>query len=338
MEAEEDQSAQVQGQPGRRPRRVPRRRSGVYEHFTRFSDGDGNDRARCRRCQLMLGASTRNGTSTLWAHFDEVIKKLGFVKNIVDNCIYIKIKGSSFIILVLYVDDILLASSDKNLLHETKGFLSSNFDMKDLDNASYVLGIEIHQNRSSGALGLSQKAYIEKVLKKYNMHQCSGTAAPVVKGDKFGQFQSPRNQLEIDQMSSIPYASAVGNIMYVQVCAHPDLAFITGMLGTYQSNPGMDHWKAVKKVLRYLQGTKDYMLTYKKTENFEVVGYSDATSQAMLTLKSRHQVMSSHLRMEQYHGKAPNNHLLRHQPCRLSLWHVMRPWGKLCGLKDLYPD
>jgi len=69
MEAEEDQSAQqVQGQPGRRPRRVARRRSGVYEHFTRFSDGDGNDRARCKRCQLVLGASTRNGTSTLWTH------------------------------------------------------------------------------------------------------------------------------------------------------------------------------------------------------------------------------------------------------------------------------
>ena len=67
MEAE-DQSAQVQGQPGRRPRRVARRRSGVYEHFTRFSDGDGNDMARCKRCQLVLGASTRNGTSTLWAH------------------------------------------------------------------------------------------------------------------------------------------------------------------------------------------------------------------------------------------------------------------------------
>jgi hypothetical protein len=90
-----------------------------------------------------------------------VINKLGFVENIVDNCIYIyiyiKIKGSSFIILVLYVDDILLASSDKNLLHKTKGFLSSNFDMKDLGDASYVLGIEIHQDRSKGALGLSQK-------------------------------------------------------------------------------------------------------------------------------------------------------------------------------------
>jgi hypothetical protein len=78
------------------------------------------------------------------------------------------------------------------------------------------------------------------------MHQCSGTAAPVVEGDKFGQFQSPRNQLEIDQMRSIPYASAVGSITFAQVCTRPDLAFITGMLGRFQFNPGMDHWKAVK--------------------------------------------------------------------------------------------
>ncbi|RLM79074.1 putative gag-pol polyprotein [Panicum miliaceum] len=120
------------------------------------------------------------------------------------------------------------------------------------------------------------RAYIEKVLKKYNMHKCSCTPAPVVKGDKFGQFQSPRNQLEIDQMSSIPYASVVGSIMYAQVCTCPDLAFITGILGRYQSNLEMDHWKAVKKILRYLQGTKDYMLTYKKSENLVVVGYSDA--------------------------------------------------------------
>jgi hypothetical protein len=62
----------------------------------------------------------------------------------VDNCIYVKFKGKDFTILVLYVDDILLVSSDKNMLYETKSFLSSNFDMKDLGDDSYVLGIEIH--------------------------------------------------------------------------------------------------------------------------------------------------------------------------------------------------
>jgi len=77
-------------------------------------------------------------------------------------------------------------------------------------------------------------------------------------------------------MKTIPYASAVGSIMYAQVCTRPDLAFITGMLGRYQSNPGIDHWKTVKKALRYIQDTKDLMLTYKKSDNLEIVGYSDA--------------------------------------------------------------
>ena len=75
--------------------------------------------------------------------------------------LYLKFSGSKFIILLLYVDDILLASSDVELLHETKRFISSKFGMKDLGNASFVLGIQIHRDRSRGILGLSQKAYIE---------------------------------------------------------------------------------------------------------------------------------------------------------------------------------
>jgi len=174
------------------------------------------------------------------------------------------------------VDDILLASSDINLLLETKKFLSCKFDMKNLGEASYVLGIEIHRDRSNGILGLSQKIYIEKVLKKYNMHKCSASPAPIVKGDKFGTFQCPKNEYEAAQMKTIPYASVVGSIMYAQVCTRSDLAFITGMLGIYQSNPRIDHWKAVKKALRYIQGTKDLMLTYKRSDNLEVIGYLDA--------------------------------------------------------------
>jgi hypothetical protein len=146
-----------------------------------------------------------------------------------------------FIIIVLYVDDILLASSDKNLLYEIKGFLSSNFDMKDLGDASYVLDIEIHRDRTKGVLDLSQKAYIKKVLKRYNMYECSTTHVPSMKGDKLGTFQSPRNQLKINEIKSIHYASAVRSIMYAQVCMRPDLAFVTGLLGRFQSNLGIKH-------------------------------------------------------------------------------------------------
>ena len=87
--------------------------------------------------------------------FDSTIKKFGFQKNIEDNCVYAKFKNGKCIFLVLYVDDILLASSDVSLLLETKKFLSSKFDMKDLGKASFVLGTEIHRDRENRVLGLS---------------------------------------------------------------------------------------------------------------------------------------------------------------------------------------
>jgi hypothetical protein len=101
-------------------------------------------------------------------------------------------------------------------------------------------------------LGLSQKAYLEKVLKKFNMHQCKPSPVPIVKGDRFWNFQSPRNQYEIDQMNSVPYASVVGSLMYAQVCTCPDIAFAIGMFGSFQKNLDPDHCKGIKKVLRYL--------------------------------------------------------------------------------------
>jgi len=75
--------------------------------------------------------------------------------NLVDDCVYHKFKGSKFIFLILYVDDILLATNDIGILLETKKFLSKNFEMKDLGDASFVLGIQIHRDRSWGILGLS---------------------------------------------------------------------------------------------------------------------------------------------------------------------------------------
>ncbi|KAL6342219.1 hypothetical protein AAG906_006836 [Vitis piasezkii] len=108
------------------------------------------------------------------------------------------------------------------------------------------------------------------------MQNCSSSVAPVVKGDIFCELQCPKNDLEKKQIDKIPYASIVGSIMYAQVCTRPDLAYVVGMLGRYQSNPSIDHWTTVKKVLRYLQGTKDYMLTYRKTNNLEIIGYSDS--------------------------------------------------------------
>jgi hypothetical protein len=120
--------------------------------------------------------------------FDDTIRSFGFKENEEDSYIYAKFRSGKFIFLILYVDDILLASSDVSLLLENKMFLSSNFDTKDLGEASFVLGIEIHRDRRKGVLGLSQKSYLEKVLKKFSMHACNPTHSPIVKRDKYGSF------------------------------------------------------------------------------------------------------------------------------------------------------
>ena len=108
------------------------------------------------------------------------------------------------------------------------------------------------------------------------MHDSKPGDTPVAKGDKFSLNQCPKNNFEVKEMQKIPYALAVGSLMYAQVCTHPDIAYIVGMLGRYLSNPGMDHWKAAKRVMRYLQRIKDHMLTYRRSDQLEIIRYSDS--------------------------------------------------------------
>lgn len=136
-------------------------------------------------CKLKKSIYGFKQASRQWYRkFDQVISSFGFKENAMDQCVYHKINGSKFIFLVLYADDILLASSDIGLLHETKRFLSKNFEMKDLGDASFVIGIQIHCDRSRGIIGLSQKTCIDKVLSRFGMQNCAPCDAPIAKGDK----------------------------------------------------------------------------------------------------------------------------------------------------------
>jgi len=148
--------------------------------------------------------------------------------------------------------------------------------MKDMGDTSYVIGIKIHRDRHRGILGLSQETYSNKILDRFQMKDCSPSVDPIVKGDRFNLNQCPKNDFEREQMKNIPYALVVGSLVYAQVCTRLDIAFAVGMLGRYQSNPGIDHWRAAKKVMGYLQGTKDYMLMYRQTDKLDVIGYSDS--------------------------------------------------------------
>ncbi|KAM1393995.1 hypothetical protein ACFX2F_030092 [Malus domestica] len=200
-------------------------------------------------CKLNKSIYGLKQASRQWfLKFDQVVTGQGFVENKLDDCIYVKFLGTSFIFLVLYVDDILLASSNMKLLKDTKIMLSKNFEMKDLGEAHYVLGIEIIRDRLRSLLGLSQKGYIERVLMRFNMSSCNNGEVPVNKGDRFSKAQCPKTPMELDKMKNKPYASLVGSLMYTTICTRPDIAFIVGMLGRFQANPGETHWVAAKKI------------------------------------------------------------------------------------------
>ncbi|RVW48870.1 Retrovirus-related Pol polyprotein from transposon TNT 1-94 [Vitis vinifera] len=140
--------------------------------------------------------------------------------------------------------------SEEVYMSQPEGFEANGKENMDFKEASFVLGIEIYRDRSRNLLGLSQRAYINHVLKRFNMQMCKTGDVPIVKGDKISNEQCPKNDLEKDVMKTIPYASVVGSLMYAQVAA--------------------------KKVIRYLQRTKDFMFVYRRVDNLEVVGYSDS--------------------------------------------------------------
>ena len=143
----------------------------------------------------------------------------------------------------------MIAANDLGILYDTKDFLSKNFDMRDMGEASYVIGISIFKKRSQGLLGLSQKAYIEEILGRFNMNNCLAGIAPLQKGDRFSPMQCPKNDVERKEMENIPCASVVGSLMYLQTYTRPNISFTIGMLGRYQSNPCIDHWKALENLL-----------------------------------------------------------------------------------------
>ncbi|KAL0439112.1 UNVERIFIED_CONTAM: Retrovirus-related Pol polyprotein from transposon RE1 [Sesamum latifolium] len=121
-------------------------------------------------CRLQRSIYGLKQASRSWnTRFDEVIRGYDFIKNDYDPCIYKKISGSSVVYLVLYVDDILLIENDVKMLGDIKAWLSTQFSMKDMGEASYILGIKIYRDRSRRMLGLTQSSYIEKVLKRFKM-------------------------------------------------------------------------------------------------------------------------------------------------------------------------
>ncbi|KAJ9541656.1 LOW QUALITY PROTEIN: hypothetical protein OSB04_028162 [Centaurea solstitialis] len=223
-------------------------------------------------CKLLKSIYGLKQASRSWnLHFDERIKEFGFAKSEFEPCVYTKFSGSIVTFLVLYVDDILLIGNDVPTLQSVKSWLSKCFQMKDLGEAAYILGIKIYRNRSKRLIGLSQSTYIDKILKKFRMDESKKGFIPMQHGIVLSKTQCPVSSQDQDKMKSVPYASAIGSIMYAMLCTRPDVAY---------SNPGEPHWVAVKNILKYLRRTKDMFLVFGGSEDeISVNGYSDASFQ-----------------------------------------------------------
>lgn len=143
--------------------------------------------------------------------------------------------------------------------------------MKDLGEIRPVLGIEIEYDREKGVMKLSQEKYDETVLKKFNMTLCKDIETPLE-----ANF-IVRNPGEKQVVESIPYREFVGSIMYLMLVTRPELAFLTGLLSQFSGRHSLDHWKACKRVLHYIQNTKDHFILYQTKVRSTLEIYSDAS-------------------------------------------------------------
>ena len=233
-----------------------------------------------RVCKLEKSIYGLKQASRSWnLCFNEKIKEFGFSRSKDESCVYVKSSGSIVVFLVLYVDDILLIGNDIPTLQSVKTWLGKCFAMKDLGEAAYILGIRIYRNRSKRLIGLSQSTYLDKILKRFNMLDSKKGYLPMQHGTVLSKKQEPSNVAELEKMSRVPYASAVGSIMYAMTCTRPDVSFALSMVSRFQGNPGESHWTAVKNILKYLRRTKDLLLVYGGKDELRVTGYTDASFQ-----------------------------------------------------------
>ena len=180
--------------------------------------------------------------------FDNFMERSGFKRCQMDHCCYLKKFSSSYIILLLYVDDMLIAGSDMKEISKLKKQMSKEFEMKDLGPARQILGMSITRNKKDGSLTLSQEKYIGKVLERFKMNDETTKPRNTLLGShlKLTKDQSPKSEEEKSEMAKVPYASAVGSLMYAMVCTRPDIAHAVGVVSRFMSDPGREHWEAVK--------------------------------------------------------------------------------------------
>jgi len=234
----------------------------------------GKEHLVCRLKKSLYGL--KQAPRQWYKKFDLFMTQHNFTKTSADHCVFVKnYENGESIILLLYVDDMLIVGKDKAKISALKKALGKSFAMKDLGAVKKILGMKIVRDRSKRMLWMSQEDYLKKVLERFNMHNAKPVHVPLPGHLKLSKTQCRENDQEKEEMSKVPYSSAVGSLMYAMVCTRPDIGYAVGVVSRFLSNPRKEHWSAVKWILRYLKGTAKKCLCFGKG-NQMLAGYVDA--------------------------------------------------------------
>ena len=215
--------------------------------------------------------------------FTEIALRIVLINDPDEPCLFRWREGDRFIMLLLYVDEILLAGNDKEKMQEVKTRLMKEFKMKYLGEPKLFLAIEIERNRKEGKIILKQESYLNKMLEKFgingeNVHK---QYTPMVTRQVMNRQRRDEKKLKDERdversVRNVPYREAVGSLLYLSGSTRPDIAYATNVLSRHQVNPTNEDWQMILRVFRYLKGTKEMGLRYCGNRK-DVQAYSDAS-------------------------------------------------------------
>ena len=195
--------------------------------------------------------------------------KLGFIVLNSEACLFIN--NNTKVIICLYVDDLAVLAPNEDIFNDFINSISKDFKIKNLRVIKDYLGIDIDFNLNKGFIKLSQETYINKILNKFNLQDAKIKSTPMDSNIKLEPNKEQANKEDIKLFQML-----IGSLLYIMLGTRVDIAFAVIKLARFASNPSNIHFTAVKRVFKYLKGTKNYGITYYKGASRFISGYCDA--------------------------------------------------------------
>jgi hypothetical protein len=219
-------------------------------------------------CKLQKSLYGLKQASRQWfSKFSNTLLHHGFIQSKADYSLFTKQQGSCFIALLVYVDDILIASNSAEDVAELKNYLDSQFKLKDLGPVRYFLGLEIA--RSSKGISISQRKYALEIMEDARMLGCKLAKCPMDQNLKLSKYEGP-----LIPDPSV-YRRLIGRLMYLTM-TRPDIVFSVHKLSQFMESPRDPHLKAAQHILQYIKGAPSQGLLYAFTSDLHIKAFSDS--------------------------------------------------------------